>query len=273
MADRPNKANAPSQGMSRRNLFAAGGSLVAGIVSRGADAFASRDGDDVDHHHYDKNKHHHRPVVCFAAGTLIATPDGEAAIETLQVGDRVLTCGGKIKPIRAIGRRRVERDEEGAWEPDHVPVLIRRSAIDDNVPCRDLRISKEHALFLDGVLIPARRLLNGATILEDVPADNEAIEYFHIGLGTHEVILAEGAPCETLCDCSLMEAAFDVFVNEDAAAVTAAGPALYAPTQPGGRKAEIKSRLRSALSPWFDLRTPFDKARDRLEERATILHP
>ena len=34
---------------------------------------------------------------------------------------------------------------------------------------------------------------------------------------------------------------------------------------------QLKSRMRSALSPWLDRRAPLDVIRDRLEERAIML--
>lgn len=40
-----------------------------------------------------------------------------------------------------------------------------------------------------------------------------------------------------------------------------------------GGRAQIKSRFRSAISPWLDRRHPVDVIRDRLEERALDLAP
>ena len=39
----------------------------------------------------------------------------------------------------------------------------------------------------------------------------------------------------------------------------------------GGGRGELKSRIRSALSPWADCRDELDVARDRLEERGIAL--
>src|SRR5216684_4664074 len=57
----------------------------------------------------------------------------------------------------------------------------------------------EHALHIDGVLVPAGLLVNGATINQVERIGR--LEYFHIELDTHEVILAEGAPAESFVDC------------------------------------------------------------------------
>jgi hypothetical protein len=40
-----------------------------------------------------------------------------------------------------------------------------------------------------------------------------------------------------------------------------------------GRRVEIKSRFRSAISPWIDRREKLDIIRDELEERGLVLLP
>ena len=53
-------------------------------------------------------------------------------------------------------------------------------------------------MFLDGVLIPARCLVNGSTIIRERGLDR--VDYFHIELDNHDVLLAEGAPSESYLD-------------------------------------------------------------------------
>ena len=53
-------------------------------------------------------------------------------------------------------------------------------------------------LFIDEVLIPVMRLINGVSIAQAMPDGMQEIEYFHIELETHEVVFAEGAAVETL---------------------------------------------------------------------------
>jgi hypothetical protein len=53
-------------------------------------------------------------------------------------------------------------------------------------------------MYLDGVLIEAKDLINGVSIVQ---AERVAeLEYFHIELDTHDVIIAEGALSETFID-------------------------------------------------------------------------
>jgi hypothetical protein len=62
---------------------------------------------------------------------------------------------------------------------------------------RDLRLSPDHAVFVDGVLIPIRHLVNGTTIR---PEAVDAVTYWHVELERHDILLAEGLPCESYLD-------------------------------------------------------------------------
>lgn len=135
-------------------------------------------------------------VVCYARGTRLRTADGERPVEQLQPGDTVTTLSGVEAAIRWVGRRRVDIARHPA--PDSVrPVRIAAHAFADGLPRRDLLVSPEHALFVDGALIPARSLLNGSTVTQDAPA---GVEYFHVELDRHDVLFAEGLPAESYLD-------------------------------------------------------------------------
>ncbi len=134
---------------------------------------------------------------CYCRGTLILTDQGEVPVEALRIGDQLVTRSGDARPIRWIGRRSYA-GRFAAGNREVLPVVIRRGALDDFTPKRDLWVSPLHAMFLDGKLIPAQALVNGASIVQ---ADAvEEVEYFHIELETHDIILAEGAPSETFID-------------------------------------------------------------------------
>jgi hypothetical protein len=81
---------------------------------------------------------------------------------------------------------------------DILPTCIKAGALADNVPARDLWVSPNHAMFLSGVLIEAKDLVNGISIVQAETV--ESVEYFHIELDTHDVIIAEGALSETFID-------------------------------------------------------------------------
>jgi hypothetical protein len=135
-------------------------------------------------------------VICFLAGTMIATPSGHREVEHLAVGDRVCTAGGKVRPITWIGTGRVlaTRGRRNAA----TPVIVRKGALGPNLPYADLRVTKGHSLWFDGALIPVEFLVNHRSIQWDDRAQEVSI--YHIELETHDVLLANGAPAESYRD-------------------------------------------------------------------------
>ncbi|MDE2005038.1 MAG: Hint domain-containing protein [Rhodospirillales bacterium] len=137
---------------------------------------------------------------CFVAGTRILTETGEVPVEALEVGDRlrVRHPGGLASlPIRWIGRVRVDLTRHPRPEMA-APIRIARDAVAPGVPHRDLSLSPEHGVFLDGKLIAARSLVNGMTIRRD--ETRRVVEYFHVETDPHAVVLAEGMAVETYLD-------------------------------------------------------------------------
>ena len=141
-------------------------------------------------------------VPCYCPGTLIRTARGQKRVEQLKIGDKVMTKSGVAVPVKWIGRR----SYSGRFvlgRKDILPVCIKAGALDDNVPKRDLWISPHHAMYFKdeaegGVLIEARHLVNGVSIVQAERADR--VEYVHVELDSHDVIVAEGALSETFLD-------------------------------------------------------------------------
>jgi len=136
-------------------------------------------------------------VTCFAAGTRIATPRGEVAVEDLRAGDLVqVQLGGTAQPVVWVGRRHLDcrrhPTPRQAW-----PIRIRAGAFGAGRPYRDLWLSPDHAVYANDVLIPAKRLVNGSTI-EQIEVD--AIDYYHVELPRHDVLLANGLAVESFLD-------------------------------------------------------------------------
>ena len=135
-------------------------------------------------------------LACFAAGTRIMTRDGAVPVESLCVGQTVTTLFRDQVPIVWMGMRDV--DCEAHPRPETVwPVLIEAHAFGPGLPARDLRLSPDHAVFVDSVLIPIRVLMNGGSIRQ-VPV--RRITYHHIELAEHDVVLAESLPAESFLD-------------------------------------------------------------------------
>ena len=137
---------------------------------------------------------------CFARGTRLDTLHGPVAIESLSAGDLVATrqdSGTCYKPVKWIGRRLV--DLAAHPRPDTVaPVRIETGAFAENEPRRDLLLSPDHAVFVDGKLICARQLVNGTTIRHE--RGLRQVEYLHVELEEHSIVLAEGLPVESYLD-------------------------------------------------------------------------
>jgi hypothetical protein len=133
---------------------------------------------------------------CFAAGTRILTARGEVAVEALRIGDRLVSAFGRMAPVVWLGHRRVDcrRHPRPAelW-----PVRIEAGAFGDDRPFRALWLSPDHAVYVNGGLVPIRYLVNGASIAQ-VPVDE--VTYWHVELPAHEVILAEGLAAESYLD-------------------------------------------------------------------------
>jgi hypothetical protein len=133
---------------------------------------------------------------CYLRGTRILTGNGPVAVEHLKIGDLLVTPEG-LKPLKWIGRRTY-----AGWlafnNLEIQPIRFKAGSLADNVPCRDLMVSPEHAIFIDGVLIPARHLVNGTSIVKAEAMDE--IQYFHLELECHSVIFAEDAASESFVD-------------------------------------------------------------------------
>lgn len=134
-------------------------------------------------------------VVCFLAGTLIATPDGPRPVETLQPGDLVLTPEG-AEPVRFLGVNR--RGQKSMRAMGRMPVGIEAGALGHLGPECTTFVSPSHAFFLEGALVEAGALLNGSTIRQhnDWPNDGQ-IAYYSIELERHALVWANGLLAES----------------------------------------------------------------------------
>jgi hypothetical protein len=135
--------------------------------------------------------------VCYCGGTLLRTVSGDVPVEELAIGDLLATLSGVHRPIKWIGRRRY-LGRFANKNPHLLPICFKAGSLADSVPVRDLWVSPNHAMFIDGVLVPAELLVNGVSVLKIERVDT--IAYYHVELDTHDVLLAEGAPSESYVD-------------------------------------------------------------------------
>ncbi len=139
-------------------------------------------------------------TACFCTGTLIATEQGNIAVEEISIGDVIITTSHERRRVKWIGHR--ETDIRHHPRPNEVrPIRIAAHAFAEYRPARDLYVSPGHAICVDLIgemLIPAGALVNGSTILQ---TEAESVTYWHVELdGGHDIILAENLPCESYLD-------------------------------------------------------------------------
>jgi Hint domain len=207
--------------------------------------------------------------LCLLRGTDIQTTAGQSKIEDLAIGDLLPTMFGGVRPIQWIGRYPVKKsDSSRPWAKAALPVRVARSAIAPEVPHADLYLTGWHALLIDGILIPAGGLINGTTITLHEAREHE-LEFFHIKMETHDAIYAEGVAVETLFEVDESAPNFAEYFRMYGVPETKG--TRCAPVASYGGFGELKSRIRSAISPWVDRREPIDVIRDRLDERGIAL--
>ena len=250
----------------RRNLVWMSTIAVSAIIGAASLAVQDGSGDTAG-----KEGSHGHGFRCFLKGTKIRTRHGQRKIEELAAGDVLPTVFGGVRRIRWVGRDQFTRsDRSRAWAKDVLPVRIARSALAPDIPQADLFVTETHALLIDGVLVAAGNLINGTTITRHGAHELDRLEYFHIKLERHDVIYAEGAPCETLLNVDENAATVPESLRGYGSPITLEPPC--APLfQYGYRRGEIKSYFRSAISPWFDYRQPSDIIRDKLDVRGIAL--
>lgn len=136
-------------------------------------------------------------IICFTPGTAIATPQGARAVETLVVGDRVVTRDHGLQPIRWIGKRTVPAFDRFA------PIRIRPGVVTGQQA--DLLVSPQHRMLFQGyraellfgeseVLVAAHHLVDGHDVVQE---NCGTVTYIHILFDDHEIIYAEGAATES----------------------------------------------------------------------------
>jgi Hint domain len=249
--------SSPDLATSRRHFMSAA-TIFGGLLAMMAPARAMGG--------YDKDRHGGGPH-CFLRGTQILTAQGERSIESLRIGDLILTISGETKAIKWIGYMRFDRDEQASRGDVVLPVKIARGAFNGDLPHTDLYVSHGHRFLINGLLIPAGDLINGSTITKS--NNSEALEYLHIELESHDVILANGAPAETLeGNAGRVEFDnFDEYVAMYGSALTHQTP--YAPIMArNGRRQALRSHLRGLLAPIRDRRQPLEIIQDELARQA-----
>jgi hypothetical protein len=145
-------------------------------------------------------------IICFRKGTLIHTPFGPKKVECLCKHEAVYVTG-KIennamhrydayvaKPVVFVGKRRTLVNNASA------PVKIPQDIFEKGSPSRDLYVSRNHGIIVDGTLISAYKLMETHGLEQCF--EEPTVEYYHVQLDDHFGILAENVHCESFLDCN-----------------------------------------------------------------------
>ncbi len=135
-------------------------------------------------------------IICFTPGTLIDTPFGPRAIETLKTGDLVGTRDAGPQPIKWMGSRTLP------CTPDTAPVRFEAGTLDGQTQA--LTVSPQHRILIshfacellfgeDEVFCSAKHMLVGAVTRNA----QKMVTYIHLMLEQHQVITANGIETES----------------------------------------------------------------------------
>ena len=135
--------------------------------------------------------------VCFVAGSMIRTPDGDREVETLRPGDRVITLDHGIQRLVWVGQADVPALGRNA------PIRIAKGTFGAE---NDLWLSPNHRILsrsssiamhfqTASVLVAAKHLVGRPGITQD---PRRQVCYVHLQFPEHELIWSNGLLCESL---------------------------------------------------------------------------
>ncbi|TFL18198.1 peroxidase family protein [Jannaschia formosa] len=135
-------------------------------------------------------------VMCFTAGTRIATAQGPRPIDTLRPGDLVWTLDRGLQAVRWVGRTEVPARGRLA------PIRFEAGALGN---ARAFEVSRQHRMLLASglseVLFGTSEVLAPAHALLDRPGVSQreggTVTYIHILFDRHEIVSAEGVLSES----------------------------------------------------------------------------
>lgn len=139
---------------------------------------------------------------CFLTGTLVRMLTGYVPVEDIRPGDVIMVRDGDTfmsRDVKWVGKSQaVVRTTSPYPDEAGYPVRISKGALADNVPFKDMLVTPEHCLFINGAFIPARMLVNGKNISYDTRY--AVYDYYHVETEQHAVIEADGVLTETYLD-------------------------------------------------------------------------
>lgn len=144
-------------------------------------------------------------IPCFTRGTFIKTVDGDIPVEELAAGDFVITKDNGPQQIRWVGSRRLN-SLDLLRKPNLRPIRITKGALGNFLPLYDLVVSPQHRILVRSKIVQrifgCVEILVAAKDLMDIDGIGidlvDEVEYYHILLDRHEIVISNGAETESL---------------------------------------------------------------------------
>lgn len=157
-------------------------------------------------------------IICFTPGARILTQWGERPVESLRLGDMVVTRDHGLQPIRWVGKRSVP------GLGDFAPISIASSVMRGQ---EALLVSPQHRVLFTGyqaellfgeseVLIAAKHMVNGHDV---TVSPRDSVTYIHIMFDRHEIIYADGIGTESFYAGDMALGAIDAAAREELFAI------------------------------------------------------
>lgn len=157
-------------------------------------------------------------IPCFVAGTMIATPTGDVAVETLQAGDLVMTQDDGAQELRWIGTRAV------AATGDFAPILIRAGTFGAH---GDVQVSPLHRILIrdslaellfgeSEVLVAAKDLVNDHSVTRQ---SGGSVTYVHLMFDKHQVVFSNGLATESFLPGPQTTKSFEIEIVDEICAI------------------------------------------------------
>ena len=128
-------------------------------------------------------------LVCFGENSMVLTPSGEVAIQTLKQGDEIYDEHLNIQTVEFVAKRTIFPSK--SFNKYSVPYEIKQGQLSENVPNRDTLVSAAHLLKHNGQMVPASTL---GTVLEI----NTIFTYYNVKVNNYSTMIVNGLVSETL---------------------------------------------------------------------------
>ena len=144
-------------------------------------------------------------VICVVKGSKVLTPAGNVNVEDLKVGDRVITCDGRIVPITKMRQTAVAKATT-----TNAPYVIEKDAFYINCPPERLNVSPRHAIMIKPGLweIPVEAAKEKKdAVYQNKEALGQKVVYYHFSLQNYQSdnVIVNGQPTESMNDGSCLE--------------------------------------------------------------------